>query len=259
MSAAGENEAFQPSISVIIPAWNEAIALGPTLAAIRSAALVSFEIVVVDAKSTDETVTVAQAAGAQVVTGARRQRAHQLNLGAQRARGEILLFVHADTLLPASGLKDIVAALVPRETAGGAFVRRYASSSRWLRATCRLARLRNQLLGWHLGDQAMFVRRSIFFQLGGFRDVQIFEDLDFSRRLKELGRIVTLSPGVTSSARRFQNGPGRTTLRDFCLTIGYLVNGLPTEDRHPQPCGPVISSTFPWWRRLSSALLWLRG
>ena len=113
------------------------------------------------------------------------------------------------------------------DVVGGAFVRHYASPSKFLRATCLLARCRNHLIGWHLGDQAMFVRRSIFFQLGGFREVDQFEDLDFSRRLTSLGRIVTLHPGVTSSSRRFEQGAVARTMRDFCLTIGYLLRGLP--------------------------------
>lgn len=216
----------EPSISVIIPAVNEAEKLGETIAAVHSATI-SFELIVVDAASSDTTATVARVSGARVVRSHRRQRAHQLNLGAQHAAGRTILFLHADTILPAHALDKIADAMRLPGVAGGAFARRYASPSMVLRGTCFLARCRNRLIGWHLGDQAMFVRRADFFQLGGFREVDQFEDLDFSRRLKRIGRIVTLTPCVTSSARRFDGGAVRTTLRDFGLTMRYTVKGLP--------------------------------
>ncbi len=219
--------AREPLVTVIIPALNEADSLGEVIAAVRSSGT-SFEVIVVDAGSSDETAKIAASAGARVLQSFRRQRAYQLNLGAQQARGEILLFVHADTQLPPRALDQIGDALRNRRVIGGGFARRYASPSNVLRATCFLTRLRNRVLGWHLGDQAMFVRRYVFFQLGGFRDVERFEDLDLSRRMKSFGRVATLEPGVISSPRRFtQCGPARTTLRDFGSTIHYLVRGLP--------------------------------
>jgi rSAM/selenodomain-associated transferase 2 len=224
----------RPVISVIIPAVNEATTLQPTLAAVRSS-VVPFETIVVDGRSSDETAAIAQASGARVISAQRRWRAHQLNLGSRQARGEILLFLHADTVLPADALDRIVQALQDPRIVGGAFARRYASPSRVLRLTCLLARWRNRLIGWHLGDQAMFVRRGVFVQIGGFREVDLFEDLDFSRRLKKLGRLVTLFPCVISSSRRFTNaGPARTTLSDFLLTIRYLWRGLEPERREIQ-------------------------
>lgn len=219
----------EPRVSVIIPTLDEADSLGQTIPLVRSAEL-SFEIVVVDAGSSDDTCSIAARAGARVVHSVRRQRAYQLNLGAQHARSPILLFLHADTLLPDGALHAIIAALENPEIFGGAFTRRYASQSLVLRSTCFLAQCRNRLIGWHLGDQAMFVRRASFFQLGGFREVARFEDLDFSRRLRRFGRTVTLSSCVTSSPRRFDRyGPAGTTARDCALTISYLLSGLPTE------------------------------
>ena len=230
----------QPEVSVIVPTVNEAPSLASVLAALRTHA-VAFELIIVDAGSADETTAMAEAAGAMVVASARRQRAFQLNLGAQQARGEILLFLHADTQLPPRALDLIIGALRDPGVVGGAFARRYASLSIVLRATCLLARFRNRMIGWHLGDQAMFVRRSVFFQLGGFRDVERFEDLDLSRRMKSLGRVTTLEPGVISSARRFaQSGPARTTLRDFASTIHYLVRGLPDRNSGGPAQSPAI-------------------
>ena len=218
-------------ISVIVPAFNEGDRLRATLESVR-AQTVPFEVIVVDAGSSDDTVAVARAAGAAVIAGPRQQRAHQLNLGAKHATSNALLFLHADTLLPEGALDGLAQALRERRVVGGAFARRYASPSLLLRATCALAHLRNRTIGWHLGDQAMFVRKSAFFQLGGFREVDSFEDLDFSRRLGRFGRLVTLSPAVTSSARRFtEAGTARRTWRDLVLTARYLMGGLDAVQR----------------------------
>lgn len=218
----------EPLISVIIPALNEAETLRATMNSIRAGAFPA-EIILVDAGSTDDTVALAEAGGARILSSSRRQRSHQMNLGARAARTATLLFLHADTLLPPEALPFIKRALRNNRVAGGAFTRRYNSPSTLLRATCALAHFRNRLIGWHLGDQAMFVRRLAFFQLGGFRDVDRFEDLDFSRRLKQYGRIVTLSPSVVSSARRFERGAARTTLQDLRLTADYLLHGLASQ------------------------------
>ena len=161
-----------------------------------------------------------------------------MNLGAAQARGRILLFLHADTHLPRGALTQIVDAIDRSGAIGGAFSRRYRSRSLTLALTTRLAALRNRLFGWHLGDQALFVRRDIFAKLGGYRDLPIFEDLDFSRRLGSQGRIVTLRPPVYSSARRFADaGPLRTTWRDLLLTGKYLA-GVDPNDLSPTNCIP---------------------
>lgn len=211
----------------MIPTENEAAALPACLARIAE---VPNEIIVVDAQSGDGTAAVAAAAGARVLLSAERHRARQMNLGAAEARGRILLFLHADTLLPAGGLGKIIDAIDRRGAIGGGFSRRYRSRSFLLALTSRLASLRNRVAGWHLGDQAIFVRRDLFEKLGGFRDIPIFEDLDFSRRLRAVGRTVTLSPPVYSSARRFAaRGPWRTTLDDLALTRRYLAGVDPNE------------------------------
>jgi rSAM/selenodomain-associated transferase 2 len=209
-------------ISIVIPAWNEELELPRTLEALEPGQ-VAREIIVVDAGSTDRTVAVAQAAGARIVQANRRQRAHQLNLGAQSAAGNILLFLHADTLLPPGGLGQIVRALSCPSIGGGAFARRFDSSAPFLKMTALLTDLRNGMIGWHLGDQAMFVRRDIFFAAGGFPPFDRFEDLEFSRRLGRCTRLVTLRPPVVTSARRFEKfGTVRQTARDFHLTMRYL-------------------------------------
>ncbi|MFN2475490.1 MAG: TIGR04283 family arsenosugar biosynthesis glycosyltransferase [Chthoniobacterales bacterium] len=227
MNSTWPESTLEPRISVVIPAVDESATLARVIAAVQSAA-VSYELIVVDGGSADDTAKIAAGAGAKVIRSLRRQRAFQLNLGAQHARAAVLLFLHADTLLPPHAFEGIALALRDPSVVGGAFVRRYASPSLLLRFTCFLAHWRNRMIGWHLGDQAMFVRRATFFQLGGFREVDQFEDLDFSRRLRRFGRTATLRRRVTSSARRFdRSGPAGTTLRDLMLTVHYLMHGLP--------------------------------
>jgi len=208
-------------ISIIIPTRDEAVHLPAALDAL-AANLRSCEVIVADGASGDATVDVAKVRGASVIQCATRQRATQLNAGARCARGDVLLFLHADTLLPPSGLERIEAALAHHEIVGGAFARRYDSPSFLLRVTCLLAEARCRWNGWFLGDQAIFVRREMFTTLGGFREYEIFEDLDFSRRLARAGRVVTLRPPVVSSARRFANGAWRRTCLDFAMTCRYL-------------------------------------
>ena len=181
------------------------------------------EVIVVDAGSFDATVDIALENGARVVSSNVKQRAAQMNLGAESARGSVFLFLHADTRLPKDALARIRSTTARSRVVGGGFARRYDSPSRFLRVTCALAGMRTRLSGWFLGDQAIFVRREVFNILGGFRDLNLFEDLDFSRRMRGEGRVVTLRPAVISSARRFSLcHPWRTTLSDLRTTWRYL-------------------------------------
>ncbi len=209
-------------ISVVIPTWNEEANLARAIAAVRKNPVVQ-EIIVVDGGSSDRTQSIAEEMGAHLIVAPVRQRASQMNDGAKNANGEILLFLHADLVLPANGLERVGKSLERVEVVGGGFARRFDSPSLFLKATCAVAELRNRAVGWFFGDQAIFVRRSIFARLGGFRRWDPFEDLDFSRRLGRVGRMVTIRPPVLASARRFEReGPVVRTMRDFLLTLRYL-------------------------------------
>lgn len=217
-------------LSVVIPTLNEADSLPRTLDGVARTAAGgrNFEVIVADAGSRDETLGTARAWGCHGFRASRAQRAAQMNEGAARARGEVLLFLHADTLLPADAVRQVLAACERPGFVGGGFARRYDSPSRWLRFTCWLAQWRNRWFGWHLGDQALFVRRTVFERLGGFRDLDVFEDVDFSRRLAGEGKIVTLNPPVLSSARRFaEHGTLHRSLADAWLMWRYLLGTPP--------------------------------
>ncbi len=210
-----------PDILVVIPVLNEARALDRLLPELRGQSP-ALDLVVVDGGSTDASCSVAARWEVPVLERARAGRAAQMNAGARHGAHAILLFLHADTRLP-PGAGAMVARAVADGCAGGAFSRRFEPSGRFLRFTCWLADWRGRLFGWFLGDQAIFACRDSFEQLGGFKDWQAFEDLDFSRRMKRIGKTRLLNPGVVSSSRRFTSrGPVRQTLRDFLLTMRYL-------------------------------------
>jgi rSAM/selenodomain-associated transferase 2 len=214
-------------ISVIIPTCDEAVALRATLDSVAKNKTTK-EVIVVDARSVDGTSRVARENASRVLFSPHKHRAYQMNLGAQHAHGSVLLFLHADTVLPTSALEQMESVLTNNGIVGGGFARRYDSDSWFLRTTCLLAGLRTRLTGWFLGDQAIFVRKQVFESLGGFRDLDLFEDLDFSRRMRQMGQVVTLFPPVISSSRRFQRrGAVLTTLSDLWLTARYVMGANP--------------------------------
>ena len=208
-------------ISIVIPTLNEAEHLPVTLEKLRTNAT-EHEIVIADGGSTDATVQIASAGGAKVIC-AEKGRSFQMNAGAKAAGGDIFLFLHADTQIRPTSLSQIENALRDVRVVGGGFARRFNSDSLFLRGTCVIAAWRSSLFGLFLGDQGIFVRRDVFEKLGCFKEMNLFEDVDFSRRLAKTGRTVTLRPAVISSARRFKKrGPFLTTCRDLWLTAKYI-------------------------------------
>src|SRR5688572_3246674 len=134
-------------ITVIIPTLNEAGNLPRSIAAVRANAA-ACELIVVDGGSSDRTCAVASQLGAHVIQSAVPHRAGQMNLGARTAAGQVILFLHADTILPTQGLARMEKALLHPEIGGGAFARRFDSPSIFLRFTCLLAELRSRTMGW---------------------------------------------------------------------------------------------------------------
>ena len=196
-------------ISIIIPALNEAESIGETLdAAARVRGEV--EVIVVDGGSSDGTAEVARARGARVINSV-RGRGAQMHAGALAARGEVLWFLHADTLAPADAAECIDRALRDARAVGGNFRIRFDGASGAARfLTWLYPRLR--LLGLAYGDSGFFVRRAAYERAGGFRAFPIFEDLDLLRALWRQGRFVQAEACVVTSSRRFEG-------RSFALTF----------------------------------------
>ena len=206
-------------VSVIIPALNEGDRLEKALATIPREA----EIIVVDGGSRDETVSIAHNNGVTVLETDKAQRSRQMNLGAELASGEILLFLHADTQLPEDAVSLLTQKMENPLITGGCFARRFQHPSIFLSATTRLAGIRAKVWGWMLGDQVIFVRKCVFKKLGGFQEWDSFEDLDFSRRMRKYGKTVVMAKPVISSGRRFlRRGPIMQTIRDIKMTYEYV-------------------------------------
>jgi rSAM/selenodomain-associated transferase 2/rSAM/selenodomain-associated transferase 1 len=213
------------TISVIIPTLNEEAEIGETLSTVFRGS--PDEVIVADGGSTDGTCALARGFGAKVVSVA-RGRARQLNAGAGHARGEVLLFLHADTWVPAGYARLMTQCLDQRGVAGGAFsfALREAFAGRRLIET--LVNLRCRWLHSPFGDQGLFLRRELFETLGGFPDWPILEDAEMVRRLRQSGRVVTLSPGVSTSGRRWQRvGVWRTLLMNQIIMAGFFCRVSP--------------------------------
>ncbi len=220
------------TISVIIPTFNEDKILPQTLAC--ASTLDIGEIVVADGGSTDRTVPMAEAFCARVpdarVIASQRGRARQMNEGAKASRGEILLFLHADSRLPAEAKRIIESALADPTVVGGRFDIRFDHPSVWGTVISTFMNWRSRLGGIATGDQAMFVRRDVFERLGGFSDIPLMEDIEFSARLKHAGPTQALRDTVTTSFRRWeQQGSLRTILLMWALRFLYWIGVSPSR------------------------------
>jgi rSAM/selenodomain-associated transferase 2 len=195
------NEAGLRMISIIIPVYNEERALPATLARVL-AEQAQREIIVADGGSTDATQTIARSDARLRLVTAAKGRASQMNAGARVATGDWLLFLHADTLLPAGALAAIGA--LPTETEAGCFRHCFSGDDWRLRLISRLHNWRFSITRIIYGDQAMFVRRSLFERLGGFPEVPRLEDVLFSERLRKLVRPKMLGLAVVTASRKFE-------------------------------------------------------
>jgi rSAM/selenodomain-associated transferase 2 len=155
-------------------------------------------------------------------------RARQMNAGAKASRSAVLLFLHADTRLPAEARTAIEAALENPEVVGGRFDVRFDRETPLGRMISRMINVRSRWSGIATGDQAIFVRRAVFDRLGGFADLPLMEDLDFTKRLKRVGRVAALRSQVTTSYRRWGAwGPIRTVVLMWALRFLYWIGVSP--------------------------------
>ena len=215
-------------LSVVIPVLEEEAVLGPTLAAARAGLDRGDELIVVDGGSTDRTAEIARDGGAELIPGA-RGRGRQMNAGAARASGDLLLFLHADTILPAGFRADLERLLADEGIRWGRFDLEFDEGGPLLRLIARLISGRSRAFRSATGDQAVFVRRDEFETLGGYREELLFEDVDLARRLRGRGRMGIPVGRVVTSARRWRRrGVWATTFRMWTLKSLYLA-GVPAE------------------------------
>jgi rSAM/selenodomain-associated transferase 2 len=220
-------------ISIIIPVLNEIKTIGATLASTCSST--NIEVIVVDGGSIDGTGDLVQSLGIKVLSSP-AGRAIQMNAGALVATGEILLFLHADTLLPPEFDTMIRAAMkypnpVSQQIAvAGAFELQIDCSARSLRAIERGVNWRSHFLQLPYGDQAIFLKSTTFDRIGGFLELPIMEDFDLMCRLKRLGYITIIPVSVITSARRWlKKGILQTTLINQIVIIAYLLGVSPHQ------------------------------
>lgn len=204
--------------SVIIPTLNEEEHVAE---AIRSAlAAGAAEVIVSDGGSRDRTVEVARAAGARVIAS-ERTRARQLNRAADEATGEMLLFLHADTRLPARAV-DVAAVSLRGGAVFGGFRVRFAEQGWRLRYVQTMINLRTRLTRAPWGDQAQFTTSDAFARIGGYPDYPLMEDYELARRMKRIGRTVVLPLFVETSGRRFlSKGVIRTSAINWSIVAAY--------------------------------------
>lgn len=227
-AVAARSGAERVRLSIIVPMLNEAAALPRLLAQLAHWRTRGCEVVLVDGGSADDSAVLARAAGFTVVE-AERGRARQMNAGAAKAGGEVLLFLHADTQLAADADASVRAALAEADREWGRFDVRITGRSPMLRVVATLMNLRSRLTGIATGDQAMFVRREAFEAVGGFPLQPLMEDVELSRRLLRRSRPACLRLRVATSGRRWeQRGVWRTIFLMWRLRWAYW-RGVPAE------------------------------
>jgi rSAM/selenodomain-associated transferase 2 len=216
-------------LSIIVPCLNEADGIAGTLASLAPLRARGAEVIVVDGGSSDGTAERA-APHANCVLSAPRGRAAQMNAGAARARNEILLFLHADTLLPESADALIVDGLKRSRRGWGRFDVAISGRSPLLRVVAWLMNVRSRLTGIATGDQAIFVTRSLFTAAGGYPEIALMEDIALSRRLKRFGAPLCLRHRLIASGRRWEKyGVLRTILLMWRLRFAYWLGADPAK------------------------------
>lgn len=216
-------------LSIIIPTRNEESRIEETLSPLLS--MSDVEILVADGGSEDATAEIAEKLGARVLR-TRPGRGRQMNAAAAQAAGEALLFLHADTRLPADFQKHIWAILA-RGAIAGAFPLQIQGKGISFRAVEWGANVRSRLRQMPYGDQGLFLKAETFSRLGGFRNWPLMEDYEFCKRLRRIGKIQLASAPVTTSARRWrERGVIRTTLLNQCFITAYLLGASPNRLAH---------------------------
>ena len=209
-------------LSIIVPVLDDADHLERLLPHLRSECP-DADVLVVDGGSGDRTPLIARGWPDVRYLVGERGRARQMNAGARAARGDVLLFLHADTRLPPGASVAIVRALEDPAVASGRFDVRFCNPHWAFRMIAALMNWRSRLTGIATGDQAIFVRRQVFEALGGFRDIPLMEDVELCARLKRCGRTGCLRQRVVTSSRKWEReGIVRTIVLMWALRLLYF-------------------------------------
>ena len=213
-------------ISIIIPVLNEAKILEKTLSQLQSE-LGHHELIIVDGGSSDGSVPIAEKYG-KVVPSA-RGRAKQLNAGAAAASGDILIFLHADIWLESGALAAVETALTSGYVGGG-FRQKIDGKNILYRAIEITGNIRGKYLKVFYGDSGIFLKRADFENIGGFPEIPILEEMEFSRNMRKLGKTTLVLPHIHISARRWETkGIVRTTVNNWLITFLYFLKFSPEQ------------------------------
>ena len=216
-----------PFLSIVMPVLEEQAQVAHALEALADARAAGAEVIVVDGGSTDATRSLA-APRADRVIETPRGRARQMNAGAAIARAPLLLFLHADTRLPANAVASVVAGIASTNAAWGRFDVCIEGRDPLLRVVAACMNVRSRLTGIATGDQAIFVRREAFERAGGFPDISLMEDVAISRALRRQSRPLCLRNRVITSARRWERqGTLRTILLMWRLRLAFALGADP--------------------------------
>jgi len=214
----------QFTVSVIIPTLNEADTVKDALISVGQGG----ELIVVDAGSHDSTIKIASRFTEKIILS-ERGRGNQMDRGAREAKGDVLLFLHADTKLPEDWKDQITDALKDDMIIGGGFRLKIDSRKICFRIMEKIINWRSKYLGLIYGDQAIFARRDAFFAVGGFMGLPLMEDVDFIKRLKSKGTVILLDADVSTSSRHWEKkGILITTLRNW-IFLGLYCLGVSPE------------------------------
>jgi len=217
------------SLSIIIPALNEADNIPQLLEDLQPLRRRGVEIVVVDGGSTDATAALAQTAADRVLASP-PGRARQMNAGVAAARGEILCFLHADSKLPENADGLIIDGLSRARRSWGRFDVRITGSHFMLRVIAWMMNRRSRLTGIATGDQGLFVTRSLFEAAGRFPEIALMEDIAFSKKLRTYGQPLCVAHPLTTSGRRWEtHGLWRTMLLMWRLRLQYWLGADPDK------------------------------
>lgn len=219
---------MKPSLSIIIPARNEADALPLLLGDLAALRAAGAELLLVDGGSEDATCALAHDRVDQLLHSP-AGRARQMNQGAAAARGDYLWFVHADTRVNQEALNALLQVLQQRPV-WGRFDVRLSGSGMALGVIGRMINWRSRLTGIASGDQGIFVCRDVFLAEGGYAQIPLMEDLELCRRLKRLSRPYCLRPTILTSSRRWQqHGVWRTVWLMWRLRLAYYCGVSPDK------------------------------